>query len=204
MVDWLGCVVRRNRQRKKVGMPKVEPLTVPRAGVDTLDIQLEETYEVEGVGKDTLHLSGTLVADRGAPLIDPKQREVQWATSTVVACFRSLNARGVSKIFGPVHVALDHQIPSFGVVTDGKCRAALSIIVSMPEHDLQLRSAEPVQLHSEVTTIPPVGDERTQSIAPVALVDTQSRRTLGTIESARVIWRDLTVQIAHEGPTAAP
>ena len=179
-------------------MPTVEPFTIPPAGVDTVDITLEETYEVEGVGKDTVKLSGTLVADRGAPLIDPVGGKSDWETSTVVASFRSLTAHGESEVFGPIHVTLDHQTPSFGSVRAGKCRAALAVVVSMPQHELTLRSAEPVQLHSDVTTVPPVGNETTQSVQPVALIDATSQRVMGQLESARVLWRELTAQVRHD------
>jgi hypothetical protein len=175
----------------------VERFSVPDAGIDTVDITLEETYEVEGVGSDTVKLTGTLVANRTAPLLGHGQREVNWETSTVVARFSALNVRGESKVFGPVNVVLDERIPSFGVVTAGKCAAALSVIVSMPEHELTLRSAKPVQLQSEVETVPPIGDERTESVEPVTLVDIKSQRERGSIERARVLWRDLTAQVDY-------
>jgi hypothetical protein len=179
-------------------MPDVEPRTVPEAGVDHVDINLEETYTVEGVGTDTVMLSGTLVADRAAPLIDPKKGVVEWETSIVVANFRALNVRGKSDVFGTVHVGLDPRHPSFAAVGGGHCRAALAIVVTMPDHKLTLRSAEPVQLHSEVQTVPPVGDEKTQSIREVALVDARSHREMGRLNSARVVWRELTAQVPHD------
>jgi Family of unknown function (DUF6073) len=178
-------------------MADVEPFTVPPAGVDTIDISIEETYSVEGVGEDTVQLKGSLVADRGAPLVDPERGAVDWETSTVVASFRSLTARGESKVFGAVHVTLDHRTPSFGVVKAGACAANLALVVSMPQHRLTLRSEDPVQLRSQVTTVPPIGDERTESIAAVPLLDAKSHRKLGTIDKARVTWRELTAQVEH-------
>jgi len=176
----------------------VEPRTVPEAGVDHVDITLEETYTVEGVGTDTVMLKGTLVADRAAPLVDPDRGEPDWDTSVVVAAFRSLEVRGESEVFGPVHVGLNAQEPSFGVVEAGKCRAAISVVVSMPEHKMTLRSDGPIQLHSTVETVPPIGDEQTTSLRPVSLVDVRSRRQMGVLDSARVVWRDLTAQVAHD------
>lgn len=180
-------------------MPDVEPYTVPPAGVDTVEINLEETYSVEGVGSDTVKLSGSLIANRGAPLVDPEVKSVDWKTSTVVASFQSLDVRGESDVFGPVNVSLDPTIPSFGVVREGNCRATIAVVVSMPKHDLVVRSKEPVQLHSKVKTVPPIGDERTESVGPVALVDVQTRREIGSIDNARVLWRSLMAQIAYDG-----
>ena len=46
----------------------VEEYTVPEAGTDVTEITIEEQYAVEGVGDDTVVLTGTLVSDRdGAP-----------------------------------------------------------------------------------------------------------------------------------------
>ena len=54
-----------------------------------------------------------------------------------------------------------------------------------------------MQLQSDVKTVPPIGDERTQSIAPVALIEQKSGRKLGTLQSAHIVWRELTAQVAH-------
>jgi hypothetical protein len=175
----------------------VKEFTVPEAGIDTVDITIEETYEVKGVGQDTVQLKGTLVADRTAPLIGPGKRTVDWETSTVVARFTHLDVRGKSDVFGPVRVVLDRRMPSFGVVKAGACQASLSVVVTMPEHNLTLRSAEPVQLQSDVTTVPPIGNERTVSIRPTKLVDHRTGRALGTLEKARVVWRELEAQVDH-------
>lgn len=175
----------------------VQEFTVPAAGTDTTDITIEESYSVEGVGEDTVTLTGTLSSERAVPLIDPEHGEVNWETSTIVARFTHLDVRGSSDVFGPVRVHLDTTSPAFGVVTNAKCKAALPIVVSMPEHDLLLRSAEPIQLSSTVRTVPPIGDESTVSLREVQLVDRATGRVAGTLTSARVLWRELTSQIDH-------
>lgn len=173
---------------------RVKPLTVPPAGIDVVDITIEETYDVEGVGKDTVTLYGKLVAERGAPLLGQSSRTVSWKTSTVVARFSDLKLSGKSEVFGPVKVTLDKSVPSFGVVTAGKCAAAIGIVVSMPRVGITLRSAEPIQLRSQVTTVPPIGDEKTESVLPVDLVDAKTNRKRGSLTYARVAWRDLIEQ----------
>lgn len=176
---------------------KVKPYTLPDAGTDTTTITITETYEIKGVGKDTVELKGVLVANRTVPLIDHGATVADWETGTVVAQFTSLKLKGKSDIFGPVNVTLDKSVPSFGVVSGEKCKAALGLIVSMPKLGLKLRSAEPVQLHSTVTTVPPIGDVATRSVLPVTLVDFATNRVQGTLLNALVSWRELDTQTLH-------
>lgn len=175
----------------------VKRLTLPPAGADTVQITIQETYEVEGVGRDTVELSGVLIANRTVPLLEHGKRKPNWETATVVAQFTSLKLTGKSPLFGTVKVTLDKSAPSFGVVTAGKCKAALGIEVSMPKLGLRLKSAEPVQLHSTVTTVPPIGDEMTKSVLPVTLVDVATNRVRGRLVKALITWRELSAQTAH-------
>src|SRR6185436_16922271 len=41
---------------------EVERFSLPSAGIDVMRVRLEETYEVEGVGKDTVELTGWIAA----------------------------------------------------------------------------------------------------------------------------------------------
>jgi Family of unknown function (DUF6073) len=179
---------------------QVKEHTVPEAGIDTITITLEETYEVEGIGRDTVRLHGTLVANRTVPLFGFGRKQVEWETSAVVARFTSLHAKGESKLFGPVSVTLDPAFPSQAVAIGPHCSAAIGVIVSLPDHDLTLRTAAPMQLQSLVKTIPPIGDERTESVAPVELVEHRTGRRMGSLHSARVLWRELETQIPHGIP----
>lgn len=176
---------------------KVKKFSLPVAGIDHVDITINETYDVQGVGKDTVTLKGRLVANRATPLLGHGQKTTDWKTSTVVAQFTELSLVGESRVFGAVHVTLDHSQPSFGVVQAGKCAAAIGINVSMPQHNLMLKSASPIQLQSTVQTVPPIGDEKTESIGPVDLVELETGRKRGAIEHVQVAWRDLVQQIKH-------
>lgn len=169
---------------------KVKRRSVPEAGVDVVHIRLRETYSVEGVGEDTVELEGELEAHRGAPLTGQSGKK-SWEEATVVALFTNLSVSGESDVFGPVRVTLNREIPSFGVVKAGKCAAAMNLRVTMPRAGLVLNSAEPVQLYSTVETVPPIGDERTQSAYSVDLVEPQTGRTRGRMVEAVVAWRDL-------------
>jgi len=176
---------------------EVKPFTIPKAGIDTVHITLEETYDVHGVGRDTVTLKGTLVADRAVPLLKSGEKDVSWNTAIVVANFTQLTLSGESAVFGPVEVSLDPRMPAVGVANACHCSAAIGVVVSMPRLGMQLRTAEPMQLQSEVTTIPPIGDEKTQSVHPVDLIDIKTNRSTGSLRNARVIWRELTEQRAH-------
>lgn len=172
----------------------VTPKTLPAAGVDTIDITIEETYQVDGIGEDQVTLKGNLVGERTSPLLGFGEEKDSWDTSTVVARFSKLELYGNSKVFGPVIVTLDDSVPAFGVVKAGKCAAALPIQVTMPNHNLVLKSDEPVQLRSDVLTVPPIGDEKTESVRPVKLIHSQTLRPMGTMLKAKVAWRELSDQ----------
>lgn len=171
----------------------VEPFTLPEAGIDRVRIELVETYDIEGVGRDTVTLTGMLVTRRLTPLLAHGTTEVSWETSTVFAVFDELNVEGRSDLFGDVFVTLDPSEPSGGGVHHAVCAAALSVIVTMPQLGLILTTEEPVQLQSTVQTVPPIGDEKTVSVKPVALVD-DTGRNRGTLEKVRVLWRELVSQ----------
>lgn len=174
--------------------PSVERFTLPEAGTDVVDITIEETYSVDGVGQDTVLLRGTLEAERATPLVGSGEKAARWDSALVVARFTALHLRGQSDVFGPIEVELDDSTPAFGAVQSGKCRAAIPISVRMEKHGITLRTEAPMQLQSDVSTVPPIGDEKTQSIAPVRLIDTATGRTRGELQSARVAWRTLELQ----------
>ncbi len=168
---------------------------LPHAGIDSVQVKMTETYEVEGVGRDTVELSGTLVARRAAPLLVPGESRISWETATIVSEFTELTLEGESDLFGPVRVTLDDSQPSFGAVQAGRCAAVVSVRVEFPKLGMNLRTAEPLQLTSQVSNVPPIGDERTVSVHSVGLVD-GSGRSVGRLHDARVMWRELTEQTA--------
>ncbi len=184
---------------------QVAKRTIPEPGIDKVRIVMMETYDIEGVGRDTVKLEGTLVTRRGPALLVPGQTKVSWSTATVVAEFTSLDLKGESKVFGPVHVTLDTSRPTFAAVTAGRCAAAVNVKIEMPKIETTLHTTEAVQLKSQVTSVPPIGDEKTVSVNRVGLVD-QSGRQRGRLESAQVMWRELMSQekFADAGTVGAP
>lgn len=179
--------------RRPLGL-SVKPRTLPLvAGIDRVRVTMLETYEVEGVGKEEVVLTGMFVMRRGAPLQGLGEKCVSWETSTVVAQFEELSLVGKSKLFGEVHVTLDRTERYFAVVRAGKCVANVRVNVDMPDLGLSLSMKDAMHLESEVETVPPVGDERTVSVNSVALVD-DTGRVRGTLLKARVSWRELLSQ----------
>lgn len=169
----------------------VTPKTLPVAGVDAINITIEETYQVDGIGEDRVTLKGKLVGERTVPLLGFGESKDSWEKSTVVSRFSKLELYGQSTVFGPVVVTLDDTVPAFGVVKEGKCAAAIPVQVAMPNHNLVLKSEEPIQLRSDVQTVPPIGDEKTESVRPVKLLHAQTLRPMGAMLKATVAWREL-------------
>lgn len=176
---------------------QVKAYTIPSAGIDTTEVTIEESYDIHGVGRDTVSLKGTLVSDRGAPLLQPGKQTLDWNSSIVAARFTSLRLSGKSDVFGTVRVTLDKSYPASAVAIGCHCSASLGVVVSMPRLGMKLKTSEAIQLQSEVTTIPPVGNETTRSVGAVDLVDASTNRKVGSFTNATVLWRDLVAQKRH-------
>lgn len=94
----------------------VERFALPEAGVDVMRVRLEETYDVAGVGKDTVELRGWIAVkhDNSRPALG--ETELAWNTAVTDTEFVAMDLRGDSPIFGPVHITLDKENTSKGRV----------------------------------------------------------------------------------------
>ncbi|HEV2762577.1 MAG TPA: DUF6073 family protein, partial [Pyrinomonadaceae bacterium] len=94
----------------------VEPFKIPGASVDVMRVRLEETYEVEGIGRDTVELHGWIAAriDNARPARG--ETDVRWGTAVSDTEFVGMELRGESAKFGPVVVRINHKQPSKGQV----------------------------------------------------------------------------------------
>jgi hypothetical protein len=94
----------------------VEPFKIPGASVDVMRVRLEETYEVAGIGRDTVELHGWIAAkiDNARPARG--ETEVRWGTAISDTEFVGMELRGESAKFGPVIVRINHEQPSKGQV----------------------------------------------------------------------------------------
>jgi ketosteroid isomerase-like protein len=146
---------------------------VPGAGVDVMRVQMDETYTIKGVGKDTVALRGWIAVKHGQPYAARGERTVGWGTAVSATEFVGLELTGESPLFGPVHVSLDSTMPSAGAV--GKIEIPFITRVSL---DLAYR------------------DYRSSSLgemgAPVALVEAGAQPPRTTAETERSVKAVLT------------
>lgn len=94
----------------------VEPFKIPGASVDVMRVRLEETYEVAGIGRDTVELHGWIAAKIDEARPARGETEVRWGTAVSDTEFVGMELRGESAKFGPVIVRINHEQPSKGQV----------------------------------------------------------------------------------------
>jgi hypothetical protein len=94
----------------------VQPFTLPTASVDVMRVRLEETYDVKGIGTDTVQLYGWIAVTHDNPRAAWGETEIRWDTAISQTEFVGMDLNGESKIFGPVHVELTPGIRSIGQV----------------------------------------------------------------------------------------
>lgn len=94
----------------------MEPYTLPGAGVQVMRAELAETYEIEGVGRDTVQLRGWIAVSHGDPRTAPGETVLSWNTAVTDTEFIGLDLRGESDLFGPIHVKLDTTRRAIGQV----------------------------------------------------------------------------------------
>ena len=73
--------------------------TLPAAGVDVMRVRMEETYTIDGIGTETVQLSGWIAARHDTPRAAPGQTKVAWGTAIIDTEFVGLELTGESKIF---------------------------------------------------------------------------------------------------------
>lgn len=83
----------------------------------------------------------------------------------------------------------------------GVCAANISVAVNLPKLDLRMRTKEPVQWYSEVTTIPPVGHTASVSLTPTPMVS--GDRTVATLEHGAVTFREVVRHVPLDGTTGS-
>jgi uncharacterized protein DUF6073 len=94
----------------------IRPFELPTPGVDVMRARLHETYSVDGVGTDTVELSGWIAVRHSAPYPAPGEKDLSWNTAVTDTEFVAMDLHGHSKVFGPVNVTLDKERPSLGQV----------------------------------------------------------------------------------------
>src|SRR5258708_28442721 len=85
----------------------VAPFVLPTASADVMRVRVNETYQVYGVGTDTVQLSGWIAVTHDNPRPARGETEVAWGTAVAATEFVGLHLKGESALFGPVQVTLD-------------------------------------------------------------------------------------------------
>jgi len=130
----------------------VEPFKLPTASVDVMRVRLEETYDVKGVGKDTVPLYGWIAVTHDNPRAAKGETEVRWGTASSQTQFVGMELNGESKIFGPVHVQLAPGIRSTGEV--GKLELSLVDRILTNIAYMPYRPSEPGDVVATITPLP--------------------------------------------------
>jgi len=107
---------------------QVKSYSLPGPSVDVMRVRLSETYTIDGIGEDTVELTGWIAVRHGASRPAPGEKNVSWETAVTDTEFVGLELRGQSDVFGPVRVTLDESRPAIGQV--GK--------ISVPERASQI------------------------------------------------------------------
>lgn len=94
----------------------VQQYELPGSGIDVMRARLEETYSVDGVGTDTVELTGWIAVKHDNARPAKGETELNWNTAVVDTEFVAMDLTGTSEVFGPVHVTLDRSRPSRGQV----------------------------------------------------------------------------------------
>ncbi|HSF39630.1 MAG TPA: DUF6073 family protein [Thermoanaerobaculia bacterium] len=138
----------------------VKSYALPGPSVDVMRVRLEETYTIEGIGEDTVELTGWIAVRHGASRPAPGESTVTWSTAVTDTEFVGLELRGESEVFGPVRVTLDESRPAIGQV--GK--------ISVPEHARQVLLAA-----NDTATAAPKGDTTDSSTTDTDNADAISK-----------------------------
>lgn len=107
---------------------QVKSYSLPGPSVDVMRVRLSETYTIDGIGEDTVELTGWIAVRHGASRPAAGEKTISWETAVTDTEFVGLELRGQSDVFGPVRVTLDESRPAIGQV--GK--------ISVPERASQI------------------------------------------------------------------
>jgi len=95
---------------------EMKPLQLPEPGVDVMRVRLEETYDIAGVGKDTVELRGWIAVKHDNTRPAEGESLLTWTSAVTDTEFVAMQLHGQSPVFGPVEISLDKTRPSVGQV----------------------------------------------------------------------------------------
>ncbi|HXO42855.1 MAG TPA: DUF6073 family protein [Thermoanaerobaculia bacterium] len=117
----IAALVHDMKSLDATGLQAMQPIPirrfeVPGPGVDVMRARLEETYSVDGVGKDTVELTGWIAVKHGEAYPVAGASAINWNTAILPTEFVEMDLSGTSAVFGQVRVTLDKGRPSYGRV----------------------------------------------------------------------------------------
>lgn len=122
----------------------IQAFQLPEPGVDVMRAKLHETYSVDGVGTDTVELTGWIAVRHSKPYLADGETSLRWGTAVVDTEFVGMDLHGTSKTFGPVAVALDTTRPVYGQV--GKIQiptpAKVALMAKLEKNDAAPKAAK--------------------------------------------------------------
>jgi ketosteroid isomerase-like protein len=95
---------------------EIKPLVLPEPGVHVMRVRLEETYDIAGIGKDTIELKGWIAVKHDHTRPGEDERVLTWNSAITDTEFVGMELHGKSPVFGAVEITLDATQPSVGQV----------------------------------------------------------------------------------------
>jgi hypothetical protein len=142
----------------------VKPYTPPPTGIDNLGITSTDTFQVPGVGQDTVEFTGWVRVARSKPTTPG------WDGAEVYTNLIEMYMHGKSAQFGDIIVRLQPEVLSTGMIKTPfdeadtsqaakKCRMAVGATFELPKLGMTLFNKEPIELTIDnVRSIPPAGN----------------------------------------------
>lgn len=208
----------------------VRQFELPGSGIDVMRARLEETYSVDGVGTDTVELTGWIAVKHDNARPAKGETELNWNTAVVDTEFVAMDLTGTSEVFGPVHVTLDRSRPSRGQVgrieIPELAKAALLARLDTTEREKSVKGAKapkagmkaaPKAKATDKATVAPTGEKAAPTTtttrdaeadtmicsAPVVASVNMPDLDLKMVTKNHVYWYSLVDTIPPVGHTAS-
>jgi ketosteroid isomerase-like protein len=114
----IDALITRMESSNLDSLPAMElaPYSLPGASVDVMRVRMDETYNIQGIGNDTVELRGWIAVVHDRPMSVVPNAAPTWETAITPTEFVGLHLKGKSKIFGDVEVKLDDTMRVRGAV----------------------------------------------------------------------------------------
>lgn len=193
----------------------VRPYELPEPGVDVMRARLHETYSVDGIGTDTVELTGWIAVRHSKPYMMQGATDLNWNTAVLDTEFVAMDLHGTSEKFGPVNVKLDKERPSYGQV--GRIQipelAKVALLAKLQKNDAAPKGKAPAKpagkTPNKATVKQPVDTSDAdaaaamQCSAPVNVAVTMPDLKLNMKTEHKVFWYSLVDTIPPVGHTAS-